>query len=108
MNPTKPGSVVSSEPTSETRRETLTVTDNRTGRQYEIPIKNDTIRSLDLRPIKVQADEFGMMDTIRRSRIPRRARARLLTLMATKEFCVIADIRSKSWRKKAPTWKRHT
>jgi citrate synthase len=41
--------------------ETLTITDNRTGKQYEIPITDGTIRAMDLRQIKVEADEFGMM-----------------------------------------------
>lgn len=39
----------------------LTITDNRTGQTYEIPIEHDTIRALDLRQIKVNADDFGMM-----------------------------------------------
>ncbi len=42
-------------------RDTLTLTDNRTGKTYEIPIKNDTIRAIDLRQIKVKADDFGMV-----------------------------------------------
>ena len=42
-------------------KDTLTVTDNRTGRTYELPITNDTIRAMDLRQIKVEADDFGMM-----------------------------------------------
>jgi citrate synthase len=42
-------------------RNSLTITDNRTGRQYEIPIENDAIRAMDLRQIKVQEEEFGMM-----------------------------------------------
>jgi citrate synthase len=41
--------------------DTLTITDNRTGKQYEIPIQEGTIRAADLRQIKVTADEFGMM-----------------------------------------------
>ena len=41
--------------------DTLTITDNRTGRQYEIPIVDGTIRAIDLRQIKVDPDEFGMM-----------------------------------------------
>ena len=61
MSSTKPESVVNSEAPSTTRRETLTVTDNRTSRQFELPIKNDTIRALDLRPIKVNSEDFGMM-----------------------------------------------
>jgi citrate synthase len=44
-----------------TRRETLTVTDNRTGKSYEIPINHDTIRAMDLRQIKVNAADFGMI-----------------------------------------------
>ncbi len=42
-------------------KETLTVTDNRTGRNYEFPIQNGTIRSTDLRQIKVSEDDFGLM-----------------------------------------------
>jgi citrate synthase len=41
--------------------DTLTITDNRTGRTYELPIENDTIRAMDLRKIKVADDDFGMM-----------------------------------------------
>src|SRR5918998_4456541 len=41
--------------------DTLTITDNRTGRKYEIPIQDGTIRAMDLRQIKVTPDEFGMM-----------------------------------------------
>jgi citrate synthase len=40
---------------------TLTITDNRTGRQYEVPIEDETIRSIDLRRIKVNDDDFGLM-----------------------------------------------
>src|SRR5438876_45298 len=42
-------------------RETLTITDNRTGKSYEIPITHDTIRAADLRQIKVDPKDFGMM-----------------------------------------------
>jgi len=42
-------------------RDTLTITDNRTGRTYEVPIENDSIRSLDLREIKVADDDFGLL-----------------------------------------------
>jgi len=41
--------------------DTLTITDNRTGRQYEVPINNDTIRASDLRQIRVAPEDFGMM-----------------------------------------------
>src|SRR6185295_218405 len=42
-------------------KNTLTITDNRTGKQYEIPIEHDTIRALDLKQIKVSPDDFGLM-----------------------------------------------
>src|SRR5947209_10719321 len=42
-------------------RNTLTITDNRTGKSYEVPITHDTIRALDLRQIKVDPKEFGMI-----------------------------------------------
>jgi citrate synthase len=41
--------------------DTLTITDNRTGKTYEVPIQDDTIRAMDLRKIKVNDDDFGMM-----------------------------------------------
>ncbi len=41
--------------------DTLTITDNRTGTQYEVPITDETIRAIDLRQIKVAEDDFGMM-----------------------------------------------
>ncbi len=41
--------------------DTLTITDNRTGTQYEVPIRDGTIRAMDLRQIKVTPEEFGMM-----------------------------------------------
>jgi len=41
--------------------DTLSITDNRTGKKYEIPIEHNTIKALDLRQIKVNSDEFGMM-----------------------------------------------
>jgi citrate synthase len=42
-------------------KHTLSITDNRTGKVYEIPIENDTIKASDLRQIKVNPDDFGMM-----------------------------------------------
>ncbi len=61
MNPTKTATVAGASAPPGTRRDTLSITDNRTGRQYEIPIKHNTIRPLDLRQIKVYESEFGMM-----------------------------------------------
>ena len=44
------------------QKNTLTVRDNRTGREYELDILDgDVIRAMDLRQIKVAEDDFGMM-----------------------------------------------
>jgi citrate synthase len=42
-------------------KDTLTITDNRTGRTYEVPVTHDTINAMDLRQIKINDDDFGMM-----------------------------------------------
>src|SRR5690348_15285623 len=41
--------------------DTLTITDNRTGKQYEVPIHDGAIRAMDLRQIRTGADDFGLM-----------------------------------------------
>jgi len=41
--------------------ETLTITDNRTGRTYTIPLTNGNIRTMDLRQIRKDPDDFGVM-----------------------------------------------
>jgi len=42
-------------------KDTLSITDNRTGKTYEVAITDDTIRANDLRQIKVQEADFGLM-----------------------------------------------
>src|ERR1041384_6820931 len=41
--------------------DSLTVTDNRTGKTYELPITDGTVQGMDLRQIKVAEDDFGLM-----------------------------------------------
>jgi citrate synthase len=41
--------------------DTLSVKDNRTGKEYTLPITDGNLRAMDLRQIKVKPDEFGMM-----------------------------------------------
>jgi citrate synthase len=41
--------------------DTLTVVDNRTGKKYELPIHDGTVRGSDLRQIKLAPDDFGLM-----------------------------------------------
>jgi citrate synthase len=42
-------------------KDSLTITDNRTGKTYELPIQDGTIKALDLRQIKTSDEDFGLM-----------------------------------------------
>jgi len=42
-------------------RQSVTVTDNRTGKTIEVPIQNGTIKALDLRVLKTSPEDFGLM-----------------------------------------------
>src|SRR5689334_12319475 len=42
-------------------KDTLTITDNRTGKTYEVPVADGTIRATDLRKIQVDEQDFGLM-----------------------------------------------
>jgi citrate synthase len=42
-------------------QDTLTITDSRTGRTYEVEVTDGAVRAMDLRQIKVSEDDFGLM-----------------------------------------------
>ena len=42
-------------------KDTLSITDNRTGKAYEVPVADGTIKAMDLRQIKTGPDDFGLM-----------------------------------------------
>jgi len=44
-----------------TASDSLTITDNRTGKTYEVPIEDGTVRATALRDIKVNESDFGVM-----------------------------------------------
>jgi citrate synthase len=44
-----------------TAKDSLTVTDNRTGETYEVEINDGTVTSMDFRGMKVNEDDFGLM-----------------------------------------------
>ena len=44
-----------------TASDSLTITDNRTGKTYDVPVEDGTIRATALRDIKVNEDDFGLM-----------------------------------------------
>lgn len=41
--------------------QSLTIKDDRTGKSYTLPIENGTVRAMDLRQIKTDSDDFGLM-----------------------------------------------
>jgi citrate synthase len=43
------------------RQDTLTVTDNRTGETYEVPVTDGTVKAMDFRQMKTGEDDFGLM-----------------------------------------------
>jgi citrate synthase len=43
------------------RQDTLTVTDNRTGETYEVPVTDGTVKAMDFRQMKVDEEDFGLM-----------------------------------------------
>ncbi len=57
----KPSSAASSAETRSAQQESITVIDNRTGKRYELPINNGCIRAMDLRKIKSNEADFGLM-----------------------------------------------
>jgi citrate synthase len=64
MNPVKPQAGVeeaSSSSGASARRNSLTITDNRTGKQYELPIEHGAIRANDLRQIRSGPEDFGLV-----------------------------------------------
>src|SRR6516162_533064 len=61
MDSALPATQLKSSDAEATKRDTLTITDNRTGKSYEIPITHDTVRASDFRQIKVNPADFGMM-----------------------------------------------
>src|SRR5579864_2429317 len=61
MNPGKVETQSTAQEANRMTRDSLTITDNRTGKTYEVPVTDDTIRALDLRQIKVNQSDFGMM-----------------------------------------------
>jgi citrate synthase len=57
----KTSPVAKPEQTSSAQKESLSVVDNRTGKRYELPIADGCVRAMDLRKIKVDDGDFGLM-----------------------------------------------
>jgi citrate synthase len=55
------GAATSQDAAGEAGASTITVTDNRTGATYELPITDGTVRGMDLRKLKTDDEDFGLM-----------------------------------------------
>ena len=94
------GTQQAEEPRSEVdgeRQDTLTVMDNRTGRSYELPIADGTIRAMDLRQIKVGDDDFGLMTYDPAFMNTASCRSTITDLDGERASCATGAIRSSSW-----------
>ncbi|HUJ41840.1 MAG TPA: citrate synthase [Candidatus Acidoferrales bacterium] len=60
MNPAKSQTGVEEASSTPARRDSLSITDNRTGKQYELPIEHSAIRANDLRQIRSGPDDPGL------------------------------------------------
>jgi hypothetical protein len=87
---------------------TLTVTDNRTGKSYELAITNGAIRALDLRQIRTGTDDFGLLSYDPPSPIQLPPSAGSPRSTATRAFSGTGAIRSRSLPSAPPTWKLPT
>src|SRR4029077_3947866 len=61
MNPVEPAAQSTVREANRMTRDSLTITDNRNGKTYEIPLPDNPIRALDTRQIKLNQSDFGMM-----------------------------------------------
>ena len=58
---TKPAPEIKTPSAEVTTQQALTIVDRRTGKSYDVPVQDGTIRAIDLRQIKVSPDDFGLM-----------------------------------------------
>ncbi len=111
MNPTKQETLDAADPKAAkpAGQNTLSVTDNRTGKKYEIPIKNDTIRAHGPAADQGGRRRFrddGLRPGVHEHRVVHQQDQ--LTSTATQAFFATAATRSKSWRRTARTSRRRT
>ena len=87
-------------------KDTLTITDNRTGKQYEVPIEDETIRATELRKIKVNDDDFGLMTYDPAYMATASCRSAITYIDGENGHpASTAATRSSSWPSSRPTWR---
>ena len=87
---------------------TLTITDNRTGKTYNVPVENGTIRAMDLRQIKTGADDFGLMTYDPAFMNTASCKSSITYIDGDRESCGIGDIPLRCWRSAAPSLRWRT
>ena len=86
-------------------KDSLTITDNRTGRTYEVPVEHDTINAMDLRQIKVNENDFGMLSYDPGFKNTASTKSTITYIDGGKASCATGATPSISWPKIAPIWK---
>ncbi len=84
---------------------TLTITDNRTGQTYEVPIHDETIDAIDLRKIRVQQDDFGIMTYDPGYTNTASCKSRITYIDGDKGILDTGAIPSSNWPSRAASWK---
>src|SRR6476659_1443448 len=84
---------------------TLTITDNRTGKQYQVGIENGTIKAMDLRQIKVSDGDFGLMTYDPAFMNTASCKSRITFIDGEKGILEYRGYPLISWLRRARTWK---
>jgi citrate synthase len=88
--------------------ETLTITDNRTGRSFEVPIEEGAVRATALRQAKVSDDDFGLMSYDPALLNTASARSAITFIDGDRASSATAATRSSSSRSRAAISRSHT
>jgi len=79
------------------KKDSLSITDNRTGTTYDVPIANGTINAIDLRQIKTDPEDFGLMTYDPAFMNTASVKSKITFIDGDRAFCATVVIRSNSW-----------
>ncbi len=87
---------------------TLTITDNRNAKTYDLPIENGTIKAMDLRKIKTGPEDFGLMTYDPAFMNTASCRSSISFIVGDKGILRYRGYTSKCWRNTALSWRLPT
>jgi citrate synthase len=88
--------------------QSLTIKDDRTAKSYTLPIENGTVRAMDLRQIKTDADDFGLMTYDPALMNTASTKSAITFIDGDKGILDTAATRSNNSRREATFWKSRT